>query len=148
MASTSAEPLNPTEKRSAKNVLLIFALVADALSVAAFVGVPFGERVRLSVAIVLAVVGLVVGATTLWNAITLLSSPRGSYYPAAWHLGRIAGGVAATLIALIFGAFLIQAGLDAYSRARLPSTGGVEPSPSDPARPATSTPTPGARIGP
>lgn len=89
--------------------LVLIAAVADVLGVLTFIGVRSDERLRLALAGVLSLLGVVVAGITLITGVRLWLSPRGSYYPQAFHLRRVGTGLGAAGIAVALAIFVMIA---------------------------------------
>ena len=96
-------------EKSGKWFLVTLATAADVAGIISFLGIQASIRVRVLVAIGLCLVAFVAAASTLFGWIRLWFSPRGSYYPGAFHFKRLALGIFAALVAIGFSVYVITA---------------------------------------
>jgi hypothetical protein len=91
----------------ADKLLGVVSLVADGLSVLAFVGLSDSRDARIAVGAVFAGVAVFAGGYFLWRAIALYLSPDGALYPNSYHVRRASSAFAVLILAGAVGAVTI-----------------------------------------
>ncbi|WP_158680867.1 hypothetical protein [Micropruina glycogenica] len=81
--------MSDSGKRPIETSLTAVSVVADFLSIAAFLGLQENHVARVTLVISLATIGFVTGIVVAWRALRLAFSVRGSYYPSQLHRTRL-----------------------------------------------------------
>src|SRR5438105_4057011 len=88
-----------------------FALIsfaADILGILAFFGAADYRAARIALGGAFAGIAVIVGGVDLWQSARLFFSPRGAYYPVAYHRKRVAAGLAVLILSLFLGAVVLH----------------------------------------
>jgi hypothetical protein len=88
--------------------LIGLAVVADAVSVLSFLNIHPSSQERWIVVATLTLLGIMSSGVTLVPSIALWYSPKGSLYPPGYHSRRILTSLAALVISVVLGVFLIS----------------------------------------
>ena len=81
--------------------LVILATAADAFGVAGYLGIQASWSIRVGIAIFFFIVAVISASFTLRAELSLLLSPRGSYYASSFHVKRTITGFIAVAAAVM-----------------------------------------------
>jgi hypothetical protein len=84
------------------------AVVADVISVIGFLGIHPSSQIRWIVVAILTLLGAIASGVTLVTSVIQWYAPKGSLYPSGYHSKRIFTSLAALVISITLGAFLIS----------------------------------------
>ena len=128
------------KNRSATFYLLVLGTTANALGVLSFFGIQGNAKARLAVVGTLSILGILASGVTLYNAICIWLSPRGSFYPSSYHRKNLMAGFFSLLAAVILCIFAVLSGRDAITLPSAPEKGGLTTSSPTPSSSPPSTP--------